>query len=109
MDIVDQTTWWKVLDDNWDKILETMSYYLDLSATATTDCRKDSPPTGVSLLQDLMRAKEQRDHARLHTYLFATWDLAPDNRGIHSNPAWNELCALLSEDWVFEDAGPEKV
>lgn len=94
--------WWKVLDDNWDKLLETMSYYIDLSAMATATCQSDSPPLFVSIHVDLERAKQARDHARLLTYLFATWDLAPDSPGIHSNPAWNELCDLLSDDWVFQ-------
>ena len=54
-----------------------------------------------TILEDLIACKKNRD-VRLRTYLFATWDMAPDCPGLDETyPSWDVLCDLLSEDWVL--------
>lgn len=92
--------WWQMVNDYWDDLCSTMFLYVSPTAAATKDCTGDSLPINMTIYEDLVRCKKEYD-PKLKTYLFAAWDLAPDKPHIHSNPAWSQLCLLLSEEWAL--------
>jgi hypothetical protein len=98
--------WWANVDAEWDNLLNLISDRLNVLANATIDCTTDTPLVLRNIIQDLIWCKQNRDHKRLHRYLFATWQMNPDKPWIHDQPGWGTLCDLLSEDWVFQ---PEEV
>lgn len=79
--------WWRELTVHKDQLKET------LLKTHTPDQEFDLFDKSI----------ERKDHAKCHEILEDAWVRAPDSPVIHSWPAWNVLCNLCSEYWVFED------
>jgi hypothetical protein len=93
--------WWRVVDENWDNLLQIIADQMDLYHPAyEVPGREISPMTGRSILEEVHHLKEKRDQ-RLCRYFSAAWALASENYA-WKVPSWGALCDLCSEEWVFD-------
>lgn len=97
--------WWELLEENWNHIIYTIPNRLgySLEDLATVDLHSDSAllDGDLTILGALLRAKENKDHQLILTYLQAFWAAAPDKSWIHEIPGWFALCDLLSEGYIL--------
>lgn len=63
--------------------------------------RTNEPQT---MVEKFLLGIMNHDHGCVLSILNDVWSAAPDDRSIHSRPAWDVLCDLLSESGVlYED------
>lgn len=91
LEINSQEDWWKVVDENWDDLVNVISKFY----------RHTRQPGDKPLLWVIEEAKKQRSSLCLLSVLNRTWEDAPDSPSIHDVGGWGVLCDLCSESWVF--------
>jgi len=98
--------WWRLLDQNWEKLLSICEQFLYLDQLAGKTpfdfgggravyipVSKRNPKVDGSLREDIARCRMKRD-VRLSLYLHAAWAEAPDDFSVHLIPGWSVLCNL---------------
>ena len=104
MVIKTEQDWWNSFDQLY-KLLPNMAYEFnwDLTAEATESGLKVDDGLGCSIYKYLKILQDNKDHEKLLTYLNIMWNVAPDQKWIHTVNGWSILCDLCSESWMFNE------
>lgn len=99
--------WWENVSADWDNLCEIFGRFLPMHEPAPADLHSKISPTNPQVSktawQDIEVCRANKNWEKLHQYLYAAWESAPDKGWIHELQGWNTLCDLLSEEWVFHD------
>ena len=90
--------WWKLVDDNWPRLLGLMNNWLGMTDNEDID----GNITECQRSEEIAKMKQDRN-SRLATYLNGVWCNAPDVPGLDEIPGWTLLCDLCSENHLLEE------
>ena len=108
MKITNIETYWKVVDENWDDLLNIIFHHIDPRHQAYEEPgQSDSKMIFrngklVTILEEVLFLKKNRDR-KLVRYFTSTWCLASDAYA-WSVQGWGTFCDLCSEEWVFDES-----
>lgn len=105
---MDETTWWNLLENNWDQIIKLIEDYypnpkrLDLDGlTITAPLAESACKTIRTSIQPISNIKEftnlyrmHRDTDKMLSLLNNTWFAMPENYNIRKLPGFMILCEL---------------
>ena len=89
--------WWKLVDDNWPRLLGLMNNWLGMTDNEDID----GNITECQRSEEIANMKQDKD-PRLASYFYGVWSNAPDVPGLDEITGWSLLCDLCSENHLLE-------
>jgi hypothetical protein len=98
--IKDQADWWYCFERDLPKIKQTFEKCgADIYAIHTITWGHIHEQSIAQMLDEALKNRNPEVACLL---LQLCWSAAPDSPEIHHWPAWNTICDLCSENWVFD-------